>query len=445
MKVKPLLCYLMICLLALGGLGILQPMEVEASQEPVSAIYGGGPVVFGGQSVMNDLKASGFNTVIIWAVHVRPNGDLYLNDKEVVTNGTFVGESSWITDWASLKQGTTSVTRVELSVGAWGSDAFANIKNRINSDGTGSDTILYKNFQALINATGADAVNYDDESTYDVTSSVQFGQMVNAMGAKVTLCPYTNSSYWVGVKNQLGDIVDRVYLQCYAGGSGNNPGTWNSLMGMNVIPGMWCINNSSGGSSASQVQNQMQSWEDSHDIDGGFMWLYDDMQSLSSPNATADYASAILEGCSGSTPPPAGEYPSISGNTTYEYIKGVKVDTFNNTSGNDNGYKDFTSQVINVTKGSDYQVELTPGFVRSTYNEAWGIWIDFNKDGDFTDSGEFVFSGNGTSAVTGTISIPSSASTGDTRMRVVMKYNQTPPNSGSIGDGEAEDYTVHIN
>lgn len=416
------------------------PISVQAEEEPVSAIFGGGPFVFGGQSVVDDLKASGFNTVMIWAVHVRPDGDLYLNDVLVCEDGAYVGEQEWVTNWQSLKTGDTSINRVELSVGAWGSSAFQHIKEHINTYGTGSDTVLYKNFQALITATGADAINYDDESTYDVASSVAFGQMCISMGAKITLCPYTNTSYWQSVKNQLGNDCDRVYLQCYAGGSGNNPGTWQNNLGMKVIPGLWCLHSGSG-MTASAVQSQMTSWKDAHDIAGGFMWLYDDMQKLSSPNQTADYAAAINNGCSGT---PSNTYPTISGRTYYEWIASVEIGGLHNVSGDNNGYGDYTSLTLDVTKGNSYNVSLLPGFKGNTYTEYWKVWIDFNGDNDFDDAGEEVFSGSGKSAITGNLTIPSTASTGTTRMRVVMKYNGAPPSAGNIGDGEGGDYTINI-
>ncbi|WDV48138.1 hypothetical protein PV797_10670 [Clostridiaceae bacterium M8S5] len=332
---------------------VLSPMfivntEGNATTDPISAIYGGGPFVNGGQKVMNDIKASGFNTVMIWAVHVRDDGDLYLNDTLVCKDGKFVGEASWITDWASLKQGTTSVNRIEISVGAWGSDAFNSIKNLINKYGTGSDTVLYKNFLALKNATGSDAVNYDDEKTYDVASSVKFGKMCNDMGMKVTLCPYTNKPYWKAVKDGLGNICDRVYLQCYAGGAGNNPDTWANYMGMDVIPGLWCIHGSSG-DSAAQVKAKLQGWNNGS-IQGGFMWLYDNIKTLSSPNTTADYAAAINTAFRGSVP---SGYPSISSNTVMNGFK--KVADMNNTSGFNRSYGDYI-----ITKSSSYNVNFTP-------------------------------------------------------------------------------------
>lgn len=265
--------------------------NVSAASEPVSAIFGGGPFYQGGQSVMDDLRASGFNTVMIWSIHVNANGDLVLNDSLLCSNGNYVGEPQWVTQWGTLKTAPTSINRIEVSVGAWGCSDFENIRDLINSQGTGPNSILYKNFQVLKSVTGADAVNYDDESCYDIASSVQFGQMCSTLGYKVTLCPYTNDYYWSSVKNQLGtSLVDRIYLQCYAGGAWNNPATWKSYMGMDVIPGLWCIHGGSG-DSASEVQSKLTNWENSSE--GGFMWLYDDMMKLDSPNATSDYASAI--------------------------------------------------------------------------------------------------------------------------------------------------------
>ncbi|WMJ22789.1 discoidin domain-containing protein [Paludicola sp. MB14-C6] len=307
-------CCLLICIAP------ITTQNVSATTQPVSAIFGGGPFYQGGQSVMNDLRASGFNTVIIWSIHVNANGDLVLNDSLVCSGGNYVGQQAWVTQWATLKTAPTSVNRIEVSIGAWGCRDFENIRDLINSQGTGSSSILYRNFQALKAATGADAVNYDDESCYDVASSVQFGQMCNTLGYKVALCPYTNDYYWSSVKNQLGtSIVDRVYLQCYAGGSSNSPSAWKGYMGMDVIPGLWCLNSSSGGDTASSVQSQLTNWSSSSV--GGFMWLYDDMMQLSSPNATADYAAAINNAFS-STPPVGNNLALNATATANQYVSG---------------------------------------------------------------------------------------------------------------------------
>jgi hypothetical protein len=261
-----------------------------------SAIFGGGPFYAGGQAVMDDLRASGFTTVMLWSIHVQTNGDLYYNDTLIVSDGAYVGDAGWPDRLRTLKQAPTSVTRIEVSVGAWGTPDWENIDTLITQQGTGADSVLYRNFQALRDATGADAVNNDDESHYDVDSTVAFARMANAMGYQgFTLAPYTQVGYWQGVKNELGALVDRVYLQAYAGGAGNDPASWADSLGIPVNPGLWSKNGAgcSSGSSPDEVASQMRSWHESAGIPGGFMWLYDDIQQCSSAGTAADYARAI--------------------------------------------------------------------------------------------------------------------------------------------------------
>ena len=263
-----------------------------------STIFGGGPFYSGGYSVMNTLRASGFTTVMLWCIHVDAStGNLIYNDQLVAANGSYVGNAAWPAQLASLKTAPTSVNRIEVSVSSWGVNDFQSIQTLMNTYGTNTDSILYRNFQALKTATGAQAVDFDDETLYDVTTAVKFGRMLSSMGFKVTLCPYMNTSFWQSVYSQLGPgIVDAVYLQCYSGGAGNNPSTWNSYFsGLKVQPGLWCRNGSgcTSGSTASQVQAQMGSWKSSAGITGGFMWLFDDMLACTSGGTPADYARAI--------------------------------------------------------------------------------------------------------------------------------------------------------
>ncbi|RSN45818.1 lysyl endopeptidase [Amycolatopsis sp. WAC 04197] len=277
-----------------------QPDTAEAQESPAaagrSAIYGGGPFYQDGQGVMDVLRSSGFTTVILWSIHVHDNGDLYYNDHLVVKDGQYVGDAGWPARLRTLKQAPTSVDRIEISVGAWGTPDWEAIDNLITRDGTGSGTVLYRNFLALKNATGADAINNDDEAHYDVDSTVTFARMANAMGYRnFTLAPYTAVSYWQGVKNGLGGLVDRVYLQAYAGGSGNDPATWTRSLGMPVDPGLWSKNGSgcTAGDSPAQVESKMRAWKSSAGIPGGFMWLYDDIKKCSAQGTAADYARAI--------------------------------------------------------------------------------------------------------------------------------------------------------
>ena len=165
------------------------------------------------------------------------------------------------------------------------------------SQGTNTTSILYRNFQALKTATGATAVDFDDETLYDVATTVKFGRMLSSIGYKVTLCPYWNPTFWQSVYSQLGNgIVDAVYLQCYAGGAGNNPASWNSYFsGLKVMPGLWCAHGTgcAEGDVPAAVASQMLAWKSGADIPGGFMWLYDDMLSCSSKGTPAGYAVSI--------------------------------------------------------------------------------------------------------------------------------------------------------
>lgn len=131
---------------------------------------------------------------------------------------------------------------------------------------------MYKNFKALKNAIPEiDAVNNDDEYCYDVATAVKFHQMMYELGYKTTIAPYTNRSFWENLVSQLGDRCDRVLIQCYDGGAGNNPSDWH-LGNRAVHAGR--MNYQGGGVDACVAQ--MESWKKNNGVSGGFIWLYND-------------------------------------------------------------------------------------------------------------------------------------------------------------------------
>jgi len=74
-------------------------------------------------------------------------------------------------------------------------------------------------------------------------------------------------------------------------------------------------------------------------------------------------------------------------------------------------------------------------------------WIDYNKNGSFDDAGELVFdagASNSATTQTGSFQVPCDAPTGNTRMRISMKYNGAPTSCETFDHGEVEDYTVDI-
>jgi len=141
--------------------------------------------------------------------------------------------------------------------------------------------------------------------------------------------------------------------------------------------------------------------------------------------------------------PAAISYCSSQGNNySYEWISKVMVNSYTHNSSGSN-YSDYTSEVITLNAGSN-TINLTPAFSGRTYTEIWRVWVDWNKDGDFNDAGEEVFTpGGSNSSVSGSFNTPAGFS-GQTRMRVSMKWNGTPTPCESFRYGEVEDYTINV-
>ena len=193
-------------------------------------------------SQINGLRASGFTTMILFTMTVQANGDFTYNGGVLIcSNGVYVGPSNWGSLLNQCRTAPATIKRIEMCIGGWGDPSWTNIKNLINANGTNTSTVLYQNLVALKSALGIDAIDNDDESAYDSASTILFGKMCASAGIKSSLCPYTNPGYWQAVQNGLGVTnCDAVYLQCYDGGAGNTPATWNSYFtGLKVIAGYW--------------------------------------------------------------------------------------------------------------------------------------------------------------------------------------------------------------
>ena len=178
---------------------------------------------------IKELEKSGFNELIVWSVEVNSSGDFNLNGEFPLTSqGSYIGNETYPdfpADLKKIKQGT--VTRVTLSIGSSNFGDWEDIKALVNSQGTGKKSILYKDFAALKAALPIDAIDFDDENSYDSSSTIKFAVMLGKLGYHVTMNPYTNASYWTSVvaADQRGPpgTVDGIHLQTFAGGEGNSP------------------------------------------------------------------------------------------------------------------------------------------------------------------------------------------------------------------------------
>ena len=145
----------------------------------------------------------------------------------------------------------------------------------------------------------------------------------------------------------------------------------------------------------------------------------------------------------GPSDPPTGYCDAMAEQPWWQWISNVTFGDINHTSAKSQ-YSDFTDQSTVVVKGNAYTISLTPDFSWLPYDEHWRVWIDYNRDGDFDDAGEMVFEDHGESTVTGTITIPNTASNGATRMRIAMQDGAYADPCGTYTFGEVEDYTVQI-
>ncbi len=111
-------------------------------------------------------------------------------------------------------------------------------------------------------------------------------------------------------------------------------------------------------------------------------------------------------------------------------------------------YKSLTP--ANLTKLDPDTISVQIGTCGGNYGNATAVYIDLNQDGDFVDAGEQVYlsgaSTTGPHTETGYFTIPLSATTGITTMRVVTV--ETTPASitpcGTYSWGETEDYLVNV-
>ncbi|MEQ1734530.1 MAG: GEVED domain-containing protein, partial [Bacteroidia bacterium] len=112
-----------------------------------------------------------------------------------------------------------------------------------------------------------------------------------------------------------------------------------------------------------------------------------------------------------------------------------------------NTYTNYTNLgPIQVQQGATSLVSITQINSAGYYNCTATVYIDFDHSGTY-DAGEDVYTGNSSNVnnvITGAITIPDSALTGITGVRVVL-VEGFPNSCGAYSFGETEDYLININ
>lgn len=234
---------------------------------------------------IEQLSSGGYTTLILWSIHVHSNGDFYYNDTLMVQNGQIMIGGDFVENINALV--ASGVKEILLSVGAWGTDGdFNNLQQTW-------DSASKANLQALMTAFPVLAVDFDYEpqNGYDQSLILDLTSKIAGLGIGVTYCPYTDMSFWMDCLQQAytsnGNIQPVLWLnlQCYAGGSPNNPLNWVAAVteagagiadpGAFVVPGYWVA-----GGSGTTCPGALASIFDglrNSGITSGFLWNSSDM------------------------------------------------------------------------------------------------------------------------------------------------------------------------
>ncbi|RYF96046.1 MAG: hypothetical protein EOO00_03675, partial [Chitinophagaceae bacterium] len=134
-------------------------------------------------------------------------------------------------------------------------------------------------------------------------------------------------------------------------------------------------------------------------------------------------------------------------------ITRVSIGTIDNRSPVTPGgpaHEDFTSLSTNLLGGQTYQVTVE-GVTNGNVADNYHLFADWNGDGDFSDAGErriigSISNSTGSDGISATTSItpPTDATPGASRLRIVKRSGISSFPCGNSGLGQAEDYTIFL-
>lgn len=377
--------------------------------------------------------------------------------------------------------------------------------NNTNTSGTTSLHVLAVGMKApcSVPTVNPTALNFTDSTSSTVTGSFTVGNANNYLVVRyptgsTTTAPVNGTAYTVGGALGTGTIVSAGTINTFTA-SGLNPSTGydfyvygyntgNTCGGpvFNITPisaTQWtksCATLTSG-TIATTATSACPSIAFTLSLTGATTGPAITYQWQSAPTGTGSFVNVASGGtsstyaasqtvasdyrciltCSGgntaSTPnititmnPPTSCYCVPTSTTATNYF----ISSFSTTGGTTN----ITNNGTGSGQYNDYFATMSASASQGTVvNFSWtgntassqkrAIYIDWNQNGSFTDAGEQVYNGTAiTSATnTGSFTIPYSALTGTTRMRIRSTQNSnTMTPCGPLSNGETEDYAITV-
>jgi len=247
---------------------------------------------------MTAMQQAGWTSLMVSLFQVDRAGDITFNGNAIISNGNYVGDSTWPSQLAQLKS-TGTIETLLATFGGWDS-AFQNIQDIYNGNNNSfAGTALQANctvFRATFPA--FDLIDMDVEypdgmPTNATACFIAFCEMWIEAGFGITFCPYQDMPFWtaalVTIEQNHPGAVKWWNLQCYAGGQGNNPSDWaraitKALPNFNtngyILSSDWTRfwnsqDNAWEGDCPAAVESLLSSFRGEACVGGGFIWTID--------------------------------------------------------------------------------------------------------------------------------------------------------------------------
>ena len=137
-----------------------------------------------------------------------------------------------------------------------------------------------------------------------------------------------------------------------------------------------------------------------------------------------------------------------TGSTNHDvWLHEVTINDYFSGTGNNEGYADFTEEVISLEANNPITVQVYPVGLDITPTDKplfTRIWADLNNDGDFFDDNEMVFETLSNEAAIAEFPYPTITEDTEIRIRVAVAEFQYPEVCADFTQGEAEDYLLFL-